>query len=338
MKNVIFMWIKLLLSTGGKIVNKLLTFIHGIKDHYAHGYQHSYPQGKVMVNQTNNNSHGVLMNVCRYGLLGKKISYALSPAIHNRWFIKRGIAAVFDLLDVSCYEHAVLDRAWSLGYRGICVTVPYKTQVMRYPGLVLDCVAQSVGAANVLRYDGADKQGCPIVCATNTDAQALDDALHMCSVSGAVGVVLGAGGAAMATLWALRQHGIGRIVLAVRDTKKVEALCSAGGIHADAIISIETLSDVHADIFVNATTLGRGGELPPIPKGASLVVDWVYRPSAVNNSALPEVAIGGDFFPIRTQPTPLIQKAKQQGILTIDGESLLLGQARRAFSFWFECF
>ncbi len=271
----------------------------------------------------------------RYGLLGRAISYALSPVIHNTWFVGRKIEAVFDLIDVPGYEHTVLDGAWQRGYRGLCVTVPYKTHVMSYPGLRLDAVAQSVGAANVLRHDGNDDLGCPIVSATNTDALAICDVFQEVGIGGAKAVVLGAGGAAMATLWALKQCGIGGLTLAVRDVKKAEALRSLGGVSVDSVIPIESLSDICADIFVNATPLGRKGEIPPTPKGVSCVVDWVYQPREDLDVVPPLAITTENDFPALTQPTPLIQRAKRQGLSVIDGESLLIGQARRAFSFWF---
>jgi shikimate dehydrogenase len=273
----------------------------------------------------------------RYGLLGRAISYTLSPVIYNTWFARRKIDAVFDLIDVSDYEHTVLDGAWQRGYRGLCVTIPYKTRVMSYPGLVLDAVAQSVGAANVLRYDGNDDLGHSIVRATNTDALAIDDIFQGMGIGGATAVVMGAGGAALATLWALKQCGVGGLTLAVRDVEKVEKICSVTK-YVDQIVSIESLSDMCADIFINATSLGRKGETPSMPKGVSCIVDWVYQPREDRDLLSSLGLITGNDFPALTQPTPLIQMAKRQGISVIDGESLLIGQARRVFSFWFDGF
>jgi shikimate 5-dehydrogenase len=175
---------------------------------------------------------------------------------------------------------------------------------------VIDDAAAAVGAVNCVyrRDDG--------LAGTNTDIDGVAEALNGLPLRGAKVAIIGGGGGARAALQYLRQYDA-EVLLVVRRPEKVHALHSAA-------VGFEEAADAlrSAALIVNATPLGlSGGE--PMPHGlleavrdarAAAAFDMVYQPLE----------------------TAFLGAAKEGGARPIDGLTMLIGQARRAFSFFFE--
>jgi shikimate dehydrogenase len=203
------------------------------------------------------------------------------------------------------------------GWQGLNVTLPHKE-------LVMDCVdyidetARRIGAINtvVVQSDGALR-------GANTDAFGFIESLKDFSPKWRLGegpaVVLGAGGATRAILFALQEAGAPEIRLFNRTKAKSEKLAKEFGGNikvynwADCA---QFLSD--SSILVNTTSLGMQGQpalaldLTKLPKTA-LVYDIVYTPLE----------------------TDLLKHAKHRGNVVVDGLGMLLHQARPGFAAWF---
>jgi shikimate dehydrogenase len=151
---------------------------------------------------------------------------------------------------------------------------------------------------------------------TNTDAAGFfapiseDDWAHRDAI------VVGAGGAARAILFALAQADIGTVTIMARSPLKAAALLSHFGLKGQVLQMDKPLPS--ADLLVNSSPLGMVGQLPldldlsPLPEDA-LVYDIVYTPIE----------------------TPLLAAARQRGLATIDGLDMLIGQAAVAFELFF---
>ncbi|HYM66076.1 MAG TPA: shikimate dehydrogenase, partial [Patescibacteria group bacterium] len=169
---------------------------------------------------------------------------------------------------------------------------------------VLDGEALRARAVNtIVNRDGR-------LSGSNTDVAAIRSALAGVGVEprGATVLVLGGGGSARAA--AVAMEGA-HLTFAVRQTRDAEL---PGTVLPWGDPSLPTLSR-SADLLVNATPLGRKGEMPLRPaalprRGA--VIDLVY-------------VSGG---------TPLVRKARTLGLRTADGWGILLAQGAMSFEAW----
>jgi shikimate dehydrogenase len=245
-------------------------------------------------------------------VIGDPISHSKSPLIHNFWLQKLGIVADYrahhvtsDELPTYFSEHAA-DPAW----RGCNVTIPHKLAVLDHvadPGGVRD----SIGAANTIfrNRDGA-------LQATNTDAAGFFGPISDIDWVGAPVVVIGAGGAARAILFALAQADVGDVTLLARSPLKAAALLARFGLKGKVLAMDATLPP--AALIVNTSPLGMVGQPPleldlsPLPDDAC-VYDIVYTPLE----------------------TGLLKAAQARGLETVDGLEMLVGQAALAFEMFY---
>jgi len=191
-------------------------------------------------------------------LLGHHIGYSASPAMHNAAFAALGIAARYELEDVSA--DALADAVAALrepGRIGANVTQPHKQAVCDLVD-VLAPEVERIGAANTIVRSG-DR-----LVAHNTDLPAA--AGEIADLGGfRSAAILGAGGASRAVQAALADAGT---YVAVIDRATWRML-------ADVLST--------ADLLVNATPIGTGSDDSPVPAGVLrpdlAVLDLVYRPS-----------------------------------------------------------
>lgn len=242
-----------------------------------------------------------------FGVFGRPVSFSLSPLMHNRAFTfsgYNGIYLPFEVDDIA----AAIAAVRHLNIKGVSVTLPHKVRVMELLD-ALDAPAKAIGAVNTV----TNRQG--VLTGTNSDGigalQALSE--HV-SIPGKQIVIIGAGGAAKAIGYTLRQAG-GRITLVNRTIKKGEH--SAAALNA----SFSPLSDiamVPCDIMINATPLGMTPDRNALPvppavlKKGMTVMDIVYTP--LN--------------------TLLLKKARAAGCHIIDGLSMFVYQGAFQFEQW----
>ena len=252
-----------------------------------------------------------------YGVIAGDTSYSLSPYMHNTAFDHMGLNSVFVPLQVgdlgSFFRRMVkIDtREVELNFRGFSVTNPHKQAIMKYLDSV-DATAGAIGAVNTVRVEDGKLLG------FNTDApgfiKPLKDAFG--DLAGARAAVAGAGGAARACVYALKQEGA-EVTLHVRDRAKASSLAD------EFAIRIEELTTDHrpptTDILVNATPLGTRGERESETiatadelRDVRLVYDLVYNPSE----------------------TRLMREAKIAGAKTLGGLDMLIAQGARQFEIW----
>jgi shikimate dehydrogenase len=245
--------------------------------------------------------------VIRLGVCGWPVGHSRSPRMHNA-----ALAAVG--LDDWRYQHLPLPPALfaetaralpALGFRGVNATVPHKEAALALADSATGA-ARAIGAANVLTF-GADGS----IHADNTDAPGLLAALPR-SPAGATALVLGAGGAARAAVWALAQAGAA-VRVWNRTPERAAALAALGATPVPAPAA--------AEILVNCTTVGLAGEEEPFKTlclqaddwgAGTLVVDMVYRR-------------GG---------TLLTRTAKANGAEVVDGLEILVAQGAASFARW----
>jgi len=245
-------------------------------------------------------------------VIGDPIAHSKSPLIHGFWLEQLGIAADYRATHVlpadlaAYFESRRGDRLW----RGCNVTVPHKLAVMDFAE-DRGGVRASIGAMNtVLHTPDAELIG------TNTDAAGFYAPLAEVDLAGKPVVVVGAGGAARAVLFALARSGVGPVTILNRNVLKGAALLSSFGLKGQALALDAALPP--SALIVNASTLGMKG-LPAF---------------APDLAAQPEHCIVYDvvYAPLQTD---LLAAAEARGLATIDGLEMLVGQAAVAFELFF---
>jgi shikimate dehydrogenase len=233
------------------------------------------------------------------GVLGHPVSHSRSPAMHNAAFAELGLDWHYVKLPVppELFEETVRALPGS-GYRGANVTIPHKLAALSLADSA-SATARAIGAANTLTF------GDEGIAADNTDAGGLLDALGD-SPSGRRALVLGAGGAARAVVWALVDAGAAEVSIWNRTPARATRLAAAFG--ARAVTRPES-----ADIVVNATSVGiHDGTLP--------LEGLDHPPVAV------ELVYGSD--------TPFAAWAREGGSRVVDGLEVLVRQGALSFARW----
>ena len=260
-------------------------------------------------------------------VIGDPIAQSKSPAIHNFWLGKLGIEAEYRACHVRPDELAdyLTARREDLDWRGCNVTMPHKQAVMALIDRI-DPPADAIGAVNTITPSGD-----AALAGTNTDAAGFLEPLaaelaktHYFRMAR----IIGTGGAARAIIAALASHNF-TLVVAGRDPAKARALLDElapeGEHHAIDIAHFTDPTDFAfddregcCDLVINASSLGMQGQ-PPLP------FDWSHAPP------------GSIAYDIVTAPldTAFLQEARARGHRTIDGLSMLIGQAAVAFEKFF---
>lgn len=242
-----------------------------------------------------------------YGVIGWPVGHSLSPILHNAAFAAAGINAVylaFAVQDIAGCMAGV--RALGLG--GLSVTIPHKSAVVPHLDDV-DDLARRIGAVNtVVNRDGR-------LVGYNTDAAGAIEALEeRISLAGKRCVILGAGGAARAIGFALRDK-VATMTVANRSAERGRALARS----LDCpFISLGEVERVRADLLIQTTPVGmkpREEECPlaaGILKEGMAVMDIIYNPLE----------------------TKLLAVARSRGCVTIDGLSMFIRQGAEQFRLW----
>ncbi|EHK58620.1 shikimate dehydrogenase [Allomesorhizobium alhagi] len=248
---------------------------------------------------------------------GHPVAHSRSPAIHGHWLARYGIAGSYTAIDITPDDFAdFVHHIRENGYAGGNVTIPHKEAACRLVER-RDQAAEEIGAVNTLWFEDA------VLCGGNTDAAGfaanLDERAPGWAENRGTAVVLGAGGAARAVLFALRQRGFRDIRVVNRTVARALELADQFGLGVTAHApdaATELLGG--ADLLVNTTALGMHGN-------AEIAVD---------PATLPDRAIVTDIVYVPLE-TPLLAAARRRGLKAVDGLGMLLHQAVPGFERWF---
>ena len=252
------------------------------------------------------------LSTTRAAVIGSPVIHSLSPLLHNAAFNSLGMDWEYLALEITESElDEVLAQMRSGNLGGLSVTMPFKTRVA---SLVDECTstAEKLSAVNCVV---ANEKG---LIGHNTDGDGfLNGLIHEAQFDpkGKKVAVIGAGGAARAVIEALARSGAASIMVVNRTPAKAESAADLAG----EVGAVGTLEDISgADLVVNATSIGMKDSQVDIPcsvdllHSSQLVVDLIYHPLE----------------------TRWISLAKQKGIDSYNGVSMLLFQAAEAFTLW----
>jgi shikimate dehydrogenase len=245
----------------------------------------------------------------RLAVLGYPVGHSRSPAMHGAALGELGLGEEWSYEAIEVAPDAFEERVRAMpgeGFAGANVTVPHKGAAL-FLADELSETAREIGAANTLVF--ADGE----IRAENTDAEGFLRSLPG-SPAGKRALVLGAGGAARAVVWALLREGASVDVWNRTELRSKHLCEELGG------ASVSSSDQAAHELLVNTTAVGLGGEDPfaELPLRAEafgpdqIVVDMVY---------------GGE-------PTALLRAAEAAGATTVDGIEILVQQGALSLETW----
>jgi shikimate dehydrogenase len=250
-------------------------------------------------------------------VIGWPVAHSRSPLIHRYWLDGLRIEGSYELAEIAPAGFPAFVRdLGQQGFAGANVTVPHKQRAFELCDVTTPTAA-CLKAVNTLWMEAGK------LCGDNTDAAgfacALDQDAPRWDMNFRTAVVIGAGGAARAIVYALKQREMKRIYLINRSRER------AAGLAADFSPSIEVVDFLDlpgalagANLLVNTTSLGMRGQ-PPL---------------AIDLSPLPPDAVVSDIVYVPLE-TALIKAAKSRGLRAVSGIGMLLHQAVPGFERWF---
>lgn len=243
-----------------------------------------------------------------FGIIGNPLGHSWSASHFNEKFRKENISdAVYKIFPLESIEDFPALLQSEPGLAGLNVTIPFKEKIIPYLDALKGAAAET-GAVNVIRF--VRKDGILRLTGHNTDVDGFRESLiNSGFLLPQKALILGTGGASKAVAWVLQKLGCDYLLVSRKPTGE-------NTISYDDL-SREVLNE--RTLIVNTTPLGMLPNIatyPPIPYhwlgSKHFLFDLIYNP--------PE--------------TLFLKIGKEQGCQIMNGEEMLLGQARKAWKIW----
>ncbi|MFB3916973.1 MAG: shikimate dehydrogenase [Terriglobales bacterium] len=240
-----------------------------------------------------------------YGVAGDPVSHSLSPIMMNAAFRRENVNAVYLALHAKTLPD-LLACVHDIPIHGLSVTMPYKEPIIEHLDNT-DALTAKVGACNtVVRAADGKLYG------FNTDVAGIIAPLEQrLALSGAKILVIGAGGAARAAVFGLKERGAD-VYIMNRTPATGQKLARQA--HARFVRRAD-LKKYAFNVIINATPIGMNGKQSPLSEKeirAKYLFEMVYN--------VPETA--------------LARMARSQGVEVIPGTEMFVHQGARQFEIW----
>ncbi len=242
-----------------------------------------------------------------YGLIGYPLGHSFSKKYFDEKFIKEPLAdCVFENFSIPSINELPALIKNTAGLNGLCVTIPYKEQVLQFADFVSEDV-KLIGACNCLKFIEGK------ITAFNTDVFGFEKSFStLLQPHHTNALILGTGGAAKAIQFVLKKLGISFLSVS-RNKTTVAGTIQYGDID-EAIMKSNT-------VIINCSPVGtfpNESESPAIPY--QFVTDQHYLFDLVYN-------------PVQTL---FLKEAESRGARYQNGYSMLLIQAEENWRIWNE--
>jgi 3-dehydroquinate dehydratase / shikimate dehydrogenase len=241
-----------------------------------------------------------------YGVVGDPVSHSLSPAIMNTALRRENVNAVYLALHAKTLKD-LLACVRDIPIHGLSITMPYKQAILEHLDNT-DSHTTKIGACNtVVRAQDGKLYG------FNTDTAGVVRPLEQrITLEGARILVLGAGGAARAAVFGLKERGC-EVFILNRSAAPAQKLARQAKARS---VKRPDLRKLSFDVIINATPVGmantRESPLNENEINARYLFDMIYDPAE----------------------TRLMKMAKERGAQVIPGIEMFVQQAARQFEIW----
>jgi len=247
--------------------------------------------------------------VKKYLVIGNPIGHSLSPKLHNFWFKKNNINAIYDKkkIEKSDLKNIILEIKEEK-ISGINVTVPFKKVIIPFLDKLSPEAEDTQSVNTVYLKDGK-------TIGHNTDIVGFELAIKYSkyNLTNKKIFVLGAGGVASSIIYSLRKMKVSKITLSNRTKEKAENLKN---LFKDIEI-VDWGETINFDMIINATSIGLKNE-----DGINLDYS-TFGPNKF-------------FYDVIYNPreTIFLKRAKLLGNKTENGKMMFIYQAQQAFTIW----
>lgn len=242
-----------------------------------------------------------------YGIIGNPVMHSASPLMHNRGFHAINFNAIYVPFLVDNVRSFFMFAEY-VKMRGFSVTVPFKVDVLSYLGNITREVKQIGSCNTVVRVPGMWK-------GINTDYYGFIKPIVKDIDDGRIksALVIGAGGASHAIVWALRNYGV-KVTILNRTLSRAENIAKLNLCDYDSIENAKKYEG-SVDLIVQTTSVGLYPDEDKNPiegfkfTGNEIVYDIIYKPKM----------------------TKLLKEAEKAGCHLHFGSEMLLEQGKLQF-------
>lgn len=242
----------------------------------------------------------------KFGLIGYPLEHSFSPSYFSEKFKKNNIDATYHLFPLKNIEEFPQLLNENPELEGLNVTIPYKETVLTYLDEVSES-AKEIKAVNTIKISRSHSK--TTLKGFNTDIFGLKQSLLQFIKSNDIkALILGAGGAAKAVAWVLKNEGI-TYSLVSRNKNR-------GNLTYDDLTG--KIIENHK-LIINTTPLGMKPNIhqyPPLPyqdlTPGHYCLDLIYNPAK----------------------TVFLRKAEQMGASIKNGHEMLVLQAEKSWEIW----
>ncbi|CAD0110205.1 unnamed protein product [Aureobasidium uvarum] len=263
----------------------------------------------------------------RHYLLGFNIKGSFSPLLHNTGFKLLGLPYTYGLFEVPNVDESVEKLLQDPKVGGLSVTAPHKLEVGKYMDEISE-EAKTMGSVNTVVASFATGSNQRRLYGDNTDWLGITRCIQGGEINldleGTTALVLGAGGAARAAVYAFIKLGIRNIVVVNRTQERAERLAANLPDHNIEIVrSLHTLEQRSSNGSLKISVVV--GCLPVHVLTDADVPNWLFP--NVENGVLVDMAYG--------KTTTITGKAAAAANWTVfDGIDVLQQQAFGQFEAW----
>ena len=239
--------------------------------------------------------------------------YSLSPLIHNTFLNDNNINGEYIAIPVLPENIGKeLKKLQKDGYTGVNLTIPHKINAIKFLDS-LDDTASKIGAVNTILFKDAKMIG------YNTDCYGFIENLNRNIPDWRNRdkvLVIGAGGATRAILYALKKEKVNNITIVNRTLEKAQKLAEEFDCNFDKLENINNIIS-SKNLIINTTSAGMNGindlniDFTKSSKD-TIVYDIIYTPLS----------------------TSILTEAQKFNLKNINGLGMLLLQAEKAFEIW----
>jgi len=244
----------------------------------------------------------------KFCVIGNPIAHSQSPKLHNFWFKKNNIEAIYEkkLLEEKDIPK-LIDSIRKSEINGVNITVPFKNLVIPFLDS-LSSEAKKTNSVNTICIEDGK------IIGHNTDIVGFELALRYINydVKGKKALIIGAGGVSPSIILALKNMGCENIYLTNRTFEKAEKIKETFN-----DIIIQKWGDIpEFDIIINATSVGLNKEKFDLEFNKfgnnRFFYDVIYNPNE----------------------TSFLKEAKLSGNKTENGKMMFIYQAHQSFALW----
>ena len=238
----------------------------------------------------------------KYGLIGKSLSHSFSKSYFSSFFIENNINASYDEFEIAQIDD--VKTLFNSPINGLNVTIPYKESIIPFLD-DLSPEAKEIGAVNTIKILNGKSKG------YNTDAFGFHQSIKpFITNQHEKAIILGTGGASKAVAYTLNNLGIDVFFIS-RMPNEMQNHFSYDDLNKEMINFCK--------LIVNTTPVGMYPDINNlIPIDYSLLtnnhlcIDLIYNP----------------------KETLFLKKARQNNAIILNGNHMLIEQAKESWKIW----